>query len=78
MDNVLNTLCTVITGYVSGYNEEHASLTPQKRKREQENVMSPKLLIAMVNAEFKERSKDLSIVYERKPKHSLKLLYPSK
>lgn len=33
MDNVSNTLCTVITGYVSGYNEKHASLTPQKRKR---------------------------------------------
>lgn len=54
------------------YNEKHASLTPQKRKREQENVMSPRLLIV------RWEGKDLFIVYERKPKHSLKLQYPGK
>lgn len=40
--------------------------------------MSPRLLFAMVNAEFKVGGKDLFIVYERKPKHSLKLQYRGK
>lgn len=77
MDNALSTLCKVRTGYVSG---TMRSMLPQHRKkeREQENVMSLRLLFAMVNAEFKKGDKNLFILYERKPKHSLKPQYHDK
>lgn len=72
MDNVLEYFVYSHNWLCVWHNEKHASLTPQKRKREQENVMSRRLLIAMINAEFKVGDKDLFIVYERKAKTFLK------